>query len=134
MTPFQIGFIGWLLYIALCVGYNYWLIEIEKKHPNYLGANIWRCFWGVVFLIGMNPDFDPANYLLYQLLKVFPTAVYEAASFYLLFDPSLNIARRKPALYRGAHSGWLDSLPVDIYYVLKIVSLIGLVWSITKIF
>ena len=118
--------IGWLLYIATCVWYNWHLIEVRKKRPNYTKAIIWRCFWGLVFLIWANPDFDPANHFWLQIWSVLPTAVYEATSFYLLFDPGLSIARGLGIFYRGKDSGLLDKSPLWVYYSLKILCAIAL--------
>ena len=127
--------IGWLLYIGLCVWYNYYLIEVKKKRPNYTKAIIWRCFWGGVFIIWANPGFDPGinpfgAYFWIQIWSVLPTAVYEATSFYLLFDPGLSIARGLGIFYRGKDSGLLDKSPLWVYYSLKILCAIALPISI----
>lgn len=122
--------ISWLLYIATCVGYNWYVIEKRKKRPNYPAAKRWRVFWGLVFLIWMNPSFDPANHFFYQILKVFPSAVFIISSWYLFFDLGLNKARGLDWNYRGKDSGTLDASQLWVYYGLKILCAIALPISI----
>jgi hypothetical protein len=115
----------WLLYIASCLLYSLNKIEIRKKRPDYTVAIIWRVFFGIVICIVVNPFLDPGN--PFTLLPAWPFAAWQISSFYLLFDPSLNLLRGKPLFYRGKDSGTLDSLPLWAYYALKIICLIALI-------
>ena len=119
----------WLVYILLCVAYNYVKIEKRKKRPDYLVANVWRVFFGAVFLIASNPNFDPVGNP-FTIIQALPFSVFQVTSFYILFDLLLNLLRGKKWNYKGKASGYLDSLPMWAYYTLKIVCLVGLVNSI----
>lgn len=118
----------WLLYITSCLAYNYHKIVIRKKRPDYLTANIWRTFWGAVIWFKANPYLDPVGNPLTIWLAT-PFAVWQLTSFYLLFDPSLNLLRKKSMFYQGENSGWLDSLPKPVYYSLKALCLIGFLYT-----
>lgn len=132
---FYIGFYGWILYIAVCIGINYikWLKHIR---PRYLVSNIWRAFFGFVFLVIMSArdgfnGIDPAYPR--TLLPYIPHAVYIVTSFYLSFDPGLNWLRGLSAFYRGKDSGIFDTMRIGFYYTLKVVCAIGLVWSVIRV-
>lgn len=117
--------IYWLTFILLEVYRNYVLIEKRRIRPNYGGSFVFRAFFGLLCLILANPDFDP----LVNGLDYWPFVVFECTSFWLLFDPLLNITRKKPLGYRGKTSGWLDSLNPLIYWVLKALAAFGLIFA-----
>lgn len=121
--------IYWLIFISLELWRNYYLIEKQKIKPDYGGSFIFRAFFGMVCLIIANPYFDPAGNPL-TILQALPFAVFQLSSFYLLFDPILNLLRGKKWDYKGKDSGWLDKLPIGFYYALKIVCLAGLITSL----
>lgn len=129
MTKLIIGFFLWLLFIAWEVRRNYRIIEVHKESPDYLNSFFVRAFFGLVALALMSGDYDPFMEWYHSL----PIVTYEVTSFYLVFDVWLNVRRGKAWNYRGKNSGWLDKLPIHFYYVLKVVCLVGLVWSIQKL-
>ena len=120
--------IYWFLFIPLEVYRNYFLIEKRKVRPNYLHSFIFRAFFGLLCLILTYPyTFDP----VVNGLEYWPFVVFECSSFWLLFDPTLNVIRGKPVFYKGKTSCWLDSLNHIIYWTLKVCALIGLIF-VTK--
>ena len=131
----MIGFYGWIIYIAICILYNYIKIEKWKVKPRYFVSNQWRAFFGLVALILMTVDkgFDPANHFWFQMWKVSPEIGYILSSFGLFFDPGLNALRRKPVAYQGKDSGILDKLRKPLYYSLKTLCLVTLVYTLIVI-
>lgn len=129
---FYIGFYGFLLYIAICISYQWFEIVKRHIHPVYFRSNWARFIFGSIALILMTVDkgFDPANHFLYQIWKVSPEIVFILSSWGLLFDPGLNIARGKDIDYQGKTSGWLDKLPKWAWYALKAVCLVVFIISI----
>lgn len=121
--------IYWFLFILLEVLRNYVIIEKRRIRPNYGGSFCLRAFFGAVCLIIANPDFDP----LVNGREYWPFVVFECTSFWLLFDPLLNLSRKKPLWYKGKNSGWLDKLPVGVYWSLKILALIGSIFAISNL-
>lgn len=134
MSPsFYIGFFGWLLYIAACIYLNYFNITIRKKKPVYFASNQWRVFFGLVFLLIMSAQdgFNGIDFAYPRtMIPYIPHAVYILSSFYLFFDPGLNWLRGKRWNYRGKSSGYLDRSKIVFYYALKLVCLIGFVYSL----
>ena len=130
---FYFGFWGWLIYIALCILYNFIEKIKKKKRPVYLASNIWRTYAGLSFLILMSSDdgfdgFDPAYPR--TIIPYIPNVIYFMSSFYLFFDAGLNGLRKLAWDYRGSDSGWLDSMKIAFYHVLKGLCFIATVWSI----
>lgn len=113
----------WFLFILFEVGLHFFWIEVLKKRPRYDIVRTWRFGWACVFLFWYHPEFDPLG----DKTTIFPAATYlifQVSSFYLLFDPLLNIARNKPIDYRGKKSGLLDPhLSDSAWWILKGVCL-----------
>ena len=122
IVKFWIGFIGWLGFIWIEILRNYTLIEIDKEKPNYLHSFVIRAFAGIVCIAFMNPEFDPGS--LVSWWQSYPSLIFEVSSFYLVFDPALNLWRGKGWDYQGKQSGWLDKLGKPYYYALKIMCVI----------
>lgn len=119
----------WLLYIAFDVWINYQIIEVKKVRPNYLFLNITR---GGIFILYGAWIWDFQNQVWYW--NIF---LYSVASFWLLFDLSLNIARKKHPLYIGAESGWIDRFGFKnrgFYYMCKVFAMIILVLATINIY
>ena len=137
MTPqLYIGFFGWLLYIAICIVFNYVKITKYKIKPRYFVSNQWRVFFGLVFLIivSAGDGFDGIDFAYPRtLIPYIPHMVYILSSFYTFFDLGLNGLRGKRWSYRGKDSGWLDKTKIVVYYSIKVVALIGLIISIIMI-
>lgn len=115
--------ITWLLFISAELLRNLYYIAGKKVSPDYDGSVIIRVFFGVVVLFKENPYLDPVG-SSFTLLPALPFAVWQIASFYLLFDPILNIVRGKKWNHRGENSGkFFDKLPLPVWYGLKIVTL-----------
>lgn len=119
--------IGWLLYIAYVVWFNYFKVEDRHKKPVYLNTNWARFIAGSIALISMTvkDDFDPLGNPL-TILAAWPAIVFIISSFYLFFDLGLNKARGKKWDYRGTNSGYLDKAKKWLYYSLKILCAIAL--------
>lgn len=128
-TMFYIGFFGWPVIIAATIFLNWYRIEKLHSKPHYFSSNWSRGIFGFAFLALMAADknFDPGY--LSSWISVFPEVVYILSSFYLFFDAGLNGLRGKKWDYKGDDSGWLDSMKIALYYVLKGLCLIALVWS-----
>lgn len=119
----------WAAYVALDVWINFYIIEVNKSRPNYLLMNIWR---GAAFILYGAFVWDFQNQVWYW--NIF---LYSVASFWLLFDLSLNIARKKHPLYIGAESGWIDRFGFKnqgFYYMCKVFALIILVLATINIY
>lgn len=124
--------IYWLIFVILEIVRNYVLIEVLELRPHYGWNRAIRFFAGFVWLIAMYPEFDPLG----DYTTLWGAAKYGAfagSSFYLLFDVSLNLLRKKPWNYRGKNSGLTDKLGLPYYYLLKIASLLVLVLSLIAI-
>ena len=121
--------IYWLSYIASCIAYNWYRIEKRGIEPTYFNSNWARGVFGIVGLVITYPYFDPLGDYT-TIWKAMPVVGYEMSSFYLLFDPILNILRGKPVLYRGKTSGYLDKLGTTYYITLKVFTLIILIITI----
>lgn len=89
----------WLAFIGAEVYRNFYLIEKRKTKPIYLQSFIFRGMAAIAHGILFNPE-NMADYL--------PIFIFQITSFWLLFDLMLNYLRRKPALYMGEQSGWID--------------------------
>lgn len=108
----------WILFIAIEIYRNYYIIEVVESRPDYLQSFIIRGIAAILHgvLVGVT---EPSDW--------YPILLYQALSFWILFDISLNLVRRKPILYKGETSGYLDRLPLPIYVSLKIVAVIVLI-------
>lgn len=118
----------WVAFIAIDVWINYRIIEVNDARPNYLLLNIIR---GGAFILYGAFVWDFQNQVWYW--NIF---VYSVASFWLLFDLALNIARKKP-LHIGQNSGYIDQFGFKnpgIYYFGKVCALALLTFSIINIY
>lgn len=129
MTKFIFGFLLWLGFIPYEVRRNYRIIEVHKQKPDYLNSFGFRAFAAAVCLALMSGNYDPVMDWKHSL----PIVIYEVTSFYLVFDPWLNLRRGKAWDYQGAQSGWLDKLGKPYYYFLKVLCAVLLVISIIVI-
>lgn len=111
----------WIIFIGLEIARNYWLIEKKKTRPIYLQSFVIRgmaaIFHGIIVGVATWQDY-------------LPVFIFQITSFWLLFDIGLNLARKKPLIYKGETSGYLDSLHPILYWVLKLVSLAGLIFAL----
>lgn len=119
----------WTLAITLELLRNLFLIVGRKRKPNYAQSFVIRFFGGLSVLIIEYPQFDPLGSPITILLAL-PFVVFQITSFYLLFDPVLNLIRGKAWNYRGKDSGYLDRSPLWAYWSLKILCLTGLILSL----
>lgn len=113
----------WLVYILSEVFVHEYIIEVKKKRPFYLHFFLQRgiasVLHGVLYLwlcfesYGVETSIE--NYI--------PLFIFQATSFWILFDLGLNLLRGKKWYYKGKNSGWIDNLPPPIYYTLKIIAL-----------
>lgn len=115
----------WLIFIGLEIYRNYFLIKKKKVKPIYIHSFIIRAISGILIAIST----DPFGLWL-NIIQSVPIIVFEITSFYILFDPILNKLLSNKWNYRGLESGWFDSLPLPIYYIMKILCIIGLIVSI----
>ena len=134
MNAFWIGFIGGPIIIAATIALNWYRIEIRKVKPHYFSSNLSRGVFGFACLVLMTIDlgFDPAYRSTW--IPVLPAIGYIGSSFYLFFDPGLNVARGEEVDYQGKDSGLLDKLKKPAYYALKVATAAILIVSITKLF
>lgn len=119
-----IKLLGWILIIAPFVVADWYLIERRKQDINH----------GVEFV------FRGMAAILYGIF-VFDTQVgmmgvhvlsFEALSFWLLFEPSLNIARGLAWDYLGttAASDRFFRKNRGLYYILKVIALGVVIYNI----
>ena len=106
----------WLLYILFEARLQAYLIDHKGWKPNYIQLFITR---GIVSILH-GVILDTQAGWEYPVLVVFQTT-----TFWIGFDLLLNLFRGKPWNYKGKDSGWLDSLPDDIYWAGKVSALIG---------
>jgi hypothetical protein len=109
----------WLIIILLEAYRNWHIIEVQKFRPNYLQSFILRGIVAIFHGIYMGVT-EPANW--------YPVLIFQVSSFWLLFDLTLNVLRGKSIFYKGKNSGWLDKLPLSIYWTLKAIVLISLIY------
>lgn len=117
--------IVWFIFITLEAYRNWHVIEVQKSRPDYLQSFVIRGMAAVLHGIFMGVT-EPSNW--------YPVLIFQVTSFWILFDPLLNIMRNKPLLYLGdpkkGSSGWLDRLPILVYWILKLIALFFLIWSL----
>lgn len=112
--------IYWITFIGLAIWYNWYKITVRGVKPTYFNSNWARGVFGLMCLVlTYKETFDP----LVNGLDYLPFIAFECTSFWLLFDPILNLTRGKPIGYKGASSGYLDRLPKWAYWILKAVAL-----------
>lgn len=125
----HVGIMGWPLWIAFTIFLNWYRVTKRKLKPHYLSTTYSRVFAGFIFMVMINQDFDPANRFFYQMWKAAPAIMYIWCSFYVFFDAGLNWLRGKRWNYKGKSSGILDRSKILLYYAIKILCLIGLIYS-----
>jgi len=110
----------WFVFIVAEAYRNYRIIEVNKSRPDYLHSFVVR---GMA-AIGHGVLFDPHN-----MADYLPVFILQVSSFWVLFDFALNYMRKKPLLYIGAKSGWIDRFFtwVGSEYILGVVKLLTLV-------
>jgi hypothetical protein len=99
--------IYWILFIAVDIIGNYFVIEVKKSRPNYLQLFTIR---GIAAIVHGSLIMHAQTYYWIPILG------FQLASHFTLFSPGLNLAR--PSIrrkhnwftYRGKDSGWLDSI------------------------
>lgn len=131
--PFYLGFYGWPVIIAATIFLNWYRITKRHVKPYYFSSNWSRAIFGLACLVMMVPGFDPLGNF-HSWITALPGIVYISSSFYLFFDLGLNAARKKHWDYQGEDSGWLDSLNIAMYNVLKALSFVSLIWSVIVLF
>lgn len=118
--------LSWLLFILAEVLRNYILIEKYKTRPDYVKSFLIR---GIAAITHASLVMGVENWS-----EAVPVLLFQTTSFWLLFDPALNLLRGKELMYRGKNSGWLDKLPVKIYWSLKFIALITFLILLTNNF
>ena len=120
----------WFIFVLFDVGTHFFIIEGLELRPRYAYATMWRFAAAACFLFYYHPEFDPLG----DPTTIFPAvtyALFQWSSFYLLFDPLLNIAREKPFDYRGEKSGYIDPrLSRKNWWLLKAACLVVMVLAI----
>lgn len=126
---FYLGFYGWPVIIAATIFLNWYRITKRHLKPYYFASNWSRGIFALVCLVLMIPSFDPLGSWA-SWITALPAIVYICSSFYLFFDAGLNGLRKLRWDYKGESSGWMDSLSIAAYHVLKVVCLVALITSI----
>lgn len=109
----------WIAYILIEAIIQGYLIEQRSWKPNYFQLFIFRGWASIAHgIFFLNVQADP--WYQYPLLLA-----YQCGTFWVIFDLTLNTLRNKPWHYKGNNSGWLDKLPVKIYWPLKGIALIA---------
>lgn len=114
----------WLIYILL-EGYIQGKLIKKGYKPIYLMVFLVRGIFSILQggLI-LDVQYDTWQYPI--LLG------FQICSFYIIFDPLLNLFRKEKWDYEGKTSGYLDKLPKIWYYSLKLVCLFGAIFLYIK--
>lgn len=112
----------WLIYPVLESLFQGWKFNTDpnfgrksKKDPFYLILFFIRGIIAIVFggaVLDMQPD------LWYAALAM---VGFQAGSFWIIFDPLLNLWRGKRFAYEGKNSGWLSLVPYWLQLIISIV-------------
>lgn len=114
----------WLLYILVDAYINWYIIEKKKTSPHHGIMIILRGMAAIIF----GACIDTQEHQILQLV------IFTGGSFWLLFDPILNLMRGKSPLYIGKTSK-IDTLGnkyPKTYWILKVVILISVVVAYMK--
>lgn len=85
----------WFIFILIEAIRNYYIIEISKSTPDYLQSFILRGMASILHGIFCNVQ---------DLEQYFYLVVFQTSSFWLLFDLTLNLLRKKDIFYLGENS------------------------------
>jgi len=108
--------IFWFLFIFLEIFRNWYMIEWAKSKPIYFQSFILRGWAHILICIFVYDVQGPSDW--------WPILLLHVSSFWLIFDPALNLLRGKKWYYRGTTSGWLDRMPSKvIYWLMKVAAL-----------
>lgn len=109
----------WIIYILLDALGSWYLIEKKKKEINHLVATLVR--WWAMVLIGITVPITEHTLL--------PWMVFTSTSFWLFFDPLLNLFRGKPFFYIGENAK-IDKFGHDrklAYWGMKVIALLVMI-------
>ena len=104
--------------------------ELRSEHgwkPNYLQLFVIRAFFAIIH--GAILDTQGGYWGVFDW-EWATLITFQFTSFWLIFDLLYNYLNGTHLLYRGEESGWLDRMPLPLWYIGKIVSLILLPLSI----
>lgn len=107
-------------------------VNYEWK-PNYLQL---FCIRGIVAIVHgalMDVEIDALHYYSrFEYLQPLLLLTFQVTSFWIIFDPVYNHLTDQNIFYRGKESGWMDRLPIKIWYVLKVIALIAFPLSLVQ--
>lgn len=115
-------------------------VDRKGRVPFYLPVNIVRFMCAILHGVLMltNVDYTPWTMSGWQLVLLWaPIFIFQATSFWLIFDVGINILQKKPhILYRDTkegNSGWIERFFKDkpdwTYYTAKAAALVLLIIS-----
>lgn len=115
--------IYWLIFIAIEIARNYYMIVIMKTKPNYLQSFIFRGIAAILHgaymfdVIGtFDGVIDMSQFNVLELLGFWmPILTIQVCLFFVLFSPLLNLLRGMKWYYLGKESGWLDRIGLGDY-------------------
>lgn len=117
----------WIAFIIGHAFFDFYRIGKDEK-PVYLQSFIIRGMVALLHALLFNPK-DTIDWM--------PVLVFQVTSFWLIFPLFLNGLRRKPALYVGAESGWIDGYflnhPVN-QIIANVAVLVLMILSMTVIY
>lgn len=90
----------WIAFIVGHAFFDFYRIKKDDK-PIYLQSFIIRGMVAIAHVVIFFPYTD-------HPFEWWPLLIFQVTSFWLIFPLLLNGLRRKPALYVGAQSGWMD--------------------------
>lgn len=88
----------WIAFIVGHAFFDFYRIKKDDK-PIYLQSFIIRGMVAIAHALLFNPQ---------NVVDWLPVLIFQLTSFWLFFPLLLNGLRRKPALYVGSQSGWMD--------------------------
>jgi len=110
----------WLLFILLDVYRNWYMIEKKKTKPIYLQSFTIRGMAAILHGILMDVE---------NIDEWTPLLFFQLSSFWVIFDLSLNLLRKKSVFHVGKANlidKYLGTIP-EIYWTLKAIALIAMV-------
>lgn len=104
----------WFLYpLAEAIAQRFTYFKANPIRPNYLMLFLIRGIAAIIHAALL--DVQPNPWYQWPALLLF-----QIGTFWLLFDPILNMLRKKKFSYEGINSGWLKGIP---YWTQAIISI-----------
>lgn len=118
----------WVIYPfadALVQRFTYFKDLSKKQRPNYL--MVWTIRAMAAIVHGALVNVQPEPWYQWPALVMF-----QVGSFWLLFDPFINLLLGNLLSYEGKNSGWLKAVPYWLQAVLSLTMILTGVFGMVK--